>query len=148
MRRSFIALTLGLIAIGCAAPETTFNISLHNASTQPVTAWLTKTGGPAEADWLAPEDLSMSRAAAVGKLNGIVIPPGRTGEVGPITGRFDNDSLAVLRVYAGSVSLDTMLATGPDSRLRVDIPLRAGINRLEVKPTLPLKVGRVGEADE
>jgi hypothetical protein len=140
------ALSAAVLAVGCAAPtKATFSVSLKNASTQPVTAWLTKNGGPQEADWLAPEDLSTSIAASTDRLNGVVIPAGKTGEMPPITGKFDSDAMAVLRVYAGAVDFDTMLATGVDSRLRVDVPLREGRNELIVTPSSKLTVERVGE---
>ena len=132
---------LALALVGCRGPaKSEFAVSLHNASERPVTVWLTKTGGPPEPDWLAPEDLSNSRAAAVGMVNGVVIPAGKTGDIGPLTGRFADDSLAVLRVYSGQLTLDQLLATGPDSTLRVDVPLREGRNLLVVKPGPKLTV--------
>lgn len=145
LRSMCLASAALLVAVGCGTTTATFSVSLHNASTQPVTAWLTKNGGPQELEWLAPEDLSSSVAAATDRINGAVIPPGKTGEFPPITGKFDADAMAVLRVYAGTVDLDTMLATGVGSRLRVDVPLREGMNRLIVKPSAKLAVEREGE---
>lgn len=139
------ALSAAVAAVGCGPSKATFSVSLKNASTQPVTAWLTKNGGPQEREWLAPEDLSSSVGAATDRINGVVIPPGKTGEMPPITGRFDSDAMAVLRVYAGAVDFDTMLATGVDSRLRVDVPLREGHNALVVTPSPKLTVERAGE---
>jgi hypothetical protein len=143
---SFFA-SIGLItAAGCeSATKATFNVSLENAGKDPVTVWLTKTGGPEEIDWLAPEALAHSRAANVDAVNGVVIPPGKTGDIGPLTGRFDPDSLAVLRVYAGQLTLDQMLATPVDGKLRVDMPLREGTNKLRVDALLPLRIERVDE---
>lgn len=138
---------LGLIAaVGCeSATKATFNVSLHNASKDPVTVWLTKTGGPEEVDWLAPEALANSRAANIDAVNGVVIPPGKTGDIGPLTGRFEPDSLAVLRVYAGQLTLDQMLATPVDGRLRIDMPLREGTNKLRVDALLPLRIERIDD---
>lgn len=148
-RIALLSTAAALLAVGCAGPtKATFAVSLHNASTQPVTAWLTKTGGPKEVEWLAPEDLSMSVAAATDKVSGVTIPPGKTGELPPTAGKFDADSMAVLRVYAGKLGLDEMLATGNDSPLRVDVPLREGMNALIVKPSPKLTVTRVGESEE
>jgi hypothetical protein len=145
LRSSLLISAALLFLIGCGPTKATFTVSLRNASTQPVTAWLTKSGGPKEPDWLAPEDLSLSIAAQTDRLNGATIPPGRTGELPAITGKFDADAFAVLRVYAGKVDFDTMLATGPDSRLRVDVPLREGQNNLVVTPSPKLTVERDGE---
>lgn len=143
----FAALSLLLAAIGCVGTtKATFNVSLHNASTEPVTVWLTKNGGPDENDWLPPEALANSRAADVDTVNGVVIPPGKTGDIGPLTGRFEADSLAILRVYAGQLTLDQMLATPVDGKLRIDMPLREGMNKLEVSKLLPLRIDRVGES--
>jgi len=144
---SVAALSATVAAIGCSSTTTaTFSVNLHNASTQPVTAWMTKNGGPDESAWLAPEQLSGSIAATTDRISGVTIPPGRTGELPSITGKFDADAFAVLRVYAGKVDFDQMLATGSDSRLRVDVPLREGRNDLVVTPSPKLTVERVGES--
>ena len=144
---SLIALAAALPATGCnTAHKYTFAVSLQNASAEPVTVWLTKEGGPDEADWLPPEALANTRAATLDTINGVVIPPGKTGEIGPISGRFHSDSMAILRVYAGQLTLDQLLATQADGKLRVDVPLEEGQNRLVVSPKLPLRVVPAGEA--
>lgn len=151
-RPNLALLALGLaaaaLAAGCATTsKATFSISVKNATTQPVTTWLTKSGGPKEADWLAPEDLSLSIAAQADRLSGVIIPPGRTGEMPSITGNFDADSAAVLRVYLGAVDFDQMLATSPNSSLRTDVVLREGRNELVVEDVPKLNVKRVGEQE-
>jgi hypothetical protein len=145
--QAFAALSILLAAIGCqTTTKATFNVSLHNASTEPVTVWLTKSGGPEENAWLPPEALAHSRAADIDAVNGVIIPAGKTGDIGPLTGRFEPDSVAVLRVYAGQVSLDQMLATPVDGKLRIDMPLREGVNKLQVSALLPLRIDRLDEA--
>lgn len=134
----------GALSVGCATDHKySFAVSLKNESHEPVTVWLTKNGPPEEPEWLSPEALSNSRAASIGAINGVVIPPGKTAEMPPLAGRFAPDTLAILRVYAGQLTLDQMLATPPDGKLRVDVPLREGMNHLAVSPTLPLRVDEV-----
>lgn len=131
------ALTL-LNAVGCESTrQANITVSIHNASEKPVTVWITKTG-ERNATWLAPEDLALQP----GKpefVNGVVVPPGKTGEMGPLEGKFESDAAAILRVYAGQLDYDQLLATnvGP---LRVDVVLDNGVNHLEVKPGAKLDV--------
>lgn len=137
------ALALLLTAVGCSSTtKTNFTISLNNAGREPVTVWLAKSGGPDENEWLPPEAFVDSRAANIGTVKGIVIPPGKTGSIGPITGRFEPDAFAVLRVYAGELTLDQIMAT-PAGKLRVDVPLQEGANNLRVAPLLPLHVDHI-----
>ena len=126
-----IALACASAIVGCESSHTaTFGIVLHNASSQPVTAWITKTG-ERNADWLAPEDLALSTKTE--SINGVVIPPGKTGEMGPMSGRFGPEDAAILRIYAGQLDYDHILATSVKSPLRVDIALEEGTNHLEVR---------------
>ncbi len=126
------------MTIGCqTSRQANISVALHNASQQPVTVWLTKTGDRDSA-WLAPEDLAL--AAKPDMINGIVIPPGKTGEIGPVKGKFEPESVAILRVYAGQLDYDHLIATSVDSSLRVDVVLDNGLNRLEVRPGVKLNV--------
>lgn len=145
MRRFCITLATfaGLAwSAGCQQSRSaSISVELHNASAQPVTAWITKTG-ERDSNWLAPEDLALVPKPEL--INGVVIPPGKTGEMGPIAGKFEADSVAVLRVYAGQLDFDHILATGPDSPLRFDVTLDNGLNRLQVKNSAKLEVVEAG----
>lgn len=135
-------LTCLALGVGCQTSRTaSVSVELHNASDQPVTAWITKTGAR-DGLWLAPEDLAL--AAKPDSLNGVVIPPGKTGEIGPLKGRFEPEASAILRVYAGQLDYDHILATSVSSPLRVDVALDDGMNRLEVRPGAKLDVAPVG----
>lgn len=135
-------LLVATLMVGCQATRTeTISVSLHNASAQPVTAWITKTGERNDT-WLAPEDLALWPKPEM--INGVIIPPGKTGEMGPMTGRFERDSVPVLRVYAGQLEYDQVLATSVDSQLRVDVVLDDGMNRLEVTKSARLEVVPAG----
>jgi hypothetical protein len=64
----------------------------------------------------------------------MVIPPGKTLNGPPFTGRFDRDrGRAFLRVYAGTPNLTQMNAISPGSPDRLDVPLDLGMNRIEIK---------------
>lgn len=140
-----LLIATALASVGCQGTSTaTFDVSLHNESNEPVTVWLTKDGGPDEYDWLPPEALVGTKAAQLDQIKPVVIPGGKTGDIGPVAGKFDPDSLAVLRVYAGQLSLDQILAT-PVGKLRVDVPLREGANHLRVSEYLPLRVERIDD---
>lgn len=146
MKRICFALASIAVLIGMAGCQqsrsASISVSLHNDSAQPVTAWLTKTG-ERSAEWLAPEDLALVPKPEM--INGVVIPPGKTGEMGPVAGKFEPDSFAVLRVYVGQLDFDHLLATGPDSPLRFDVTLDNGMNRLQVKNSAKLEVIELGE---
>lgn len=136
VRFAAAALLIAAAGTGCRSSNTEqYSIELTNSRSEPITVWLTKTGERAsQPDWLAPEDLSTSRAASVEKINGAIIPPNKTGSLGPIRGEFGWEDRAVLRIYAGSVSFDQMLATPEDSgTLRLDVVLDEGVNRLVVR---------------
>jgi hypothetical protein len=142
-----IGITLGTLAsltmfLGCESSHTaSISVELHNESQQAVTAWITKTG-VRDAEWLAPEDLAMS--AKPESINGVVIPPGKTGEMGPMKGKFEGESVPVLRVYAGQLEYDQLLATSVNSGLRVDVTLSDGMNRLKVVKGAKLDVVPAG----
>lgn len=139
---AFITLAGLVWSAGCQQSRSaSISVELHNASAQPVTAWITKTG-ERDSNWLAPEDLAL--VSKPDMINGVVIPPGKTGEMGPIAGKFEADSVAVLRVYAGQLDFDHLLATGPDSPLRFDVTLDNGMNRLQVKNSAKLEVIELG----
>ena len=142
--RSAIVLAAAATLVGCNSGRTeSYSVSLHNDSPSVVTVWLTKTGErDGQEDWLAPEDLSSARIASVDQLNGQRVPPGKTARIGPLAGKFGYEDLAMLRVYAGALSYDQILATTPDGSLRVDVPLREGMNRLVVRPSAKLTVER------
>lgn len=140
---SLSALILMSLLTGC---QTTYranvSVSIKNESDQPVTVWITKTG-ERDAEWLAPEDLAL--AAKPEMINGAVIPPGKTGELGPLKGKFEEDAVPILRVYEGQLEYDQLLATSVDSALRVDVTLSDGMNRLKVVRHGKLDVVRAGE---
>lgn len=128
-----------LMGTGCqASRRVTYAVTLKNATNQPITAWITKTGDRDEA-WLAPEDLAFEPGTPR-LFNGVVIPAGKTGDFGPITGQFGPEDAAILRVYLGALDYDTLLATSHTSPLRSDLALDVGPNTLEARAGAKLEL--------
>jgi hypothetical protein len=132
-----IALCLLLLVFGqgCLEETRTFSMSVRNELAQPVSVCVTKTYGPPEPMWMSPEDLAgPSHPPSDQTPPGIVIPPGKTLNAPPFTGRFVKDrGFAVLRVYAGKPTLTEMNAISQGSPNRLDVPLDIGLNRIEIK---------------
>lgn len=141
MRTVSIAILVALLA-GCTRSET-FRVVVVNRTSHDLTAVLTKSGGPVEAGWISPEDAAiLSPRRDEMPFESAVIPAGGRGGIGPITGRFDSGSRAVMRLYGGAFELDELLAISRGSPLRVDAWLEPGDNLLTVPPEVPLRVVR------
>lgn len=97
---------------------------------------LAKEGSPYEDAWARPEDIANDIAARGPTPNtwewGVPVQPGQTGDVGKVRARLDRGSVAFVRVYAGSKSLDDFLAISRGSPNRLDVPLEPGENRLVI----------------
>lgn len=122
---SLLALLLALPAIGCTTTRS-YDVTVRNDYTEPMTIWLTKDGPPMETTWLPPEDIAMMRKWPAGvRLKGVVLQPGKTGDL-KATGKFDSGVNAVLRVYRGHRELDELFAISRGSPNRTDILLPEG----------------------
>ena len=117
---------LSACGLGCQAETRTYEVTVRNDTPEPVTIWLFKDGGPYEDGWKSPEDLAIESPKAGEPLGGRPIRPGAIASAGPISGHFDADSNAVLRVYRGAHSFNELLAIGSNSGDRVpEIPSTA-----------------------
>ena len=135
MKTSSILLLLFCVTnFGCASYQTrTYDVTVKNDSSDPVTVWLTKSGPPYESGWMAPEDIAVESPKAPTKvISGLVIPPGKTGFTGPRKGQFEPSTSAILRVYGGQLNFDQLLASGRDDKNRIDWKLHPGTNDLVV----------------
>lgn len=126
-----------LLAVGCQSYEKrVYDVTLKNDSTGPVTVWLTKDGPPYEPGWLAPEDLAIeSPKGPTHVISGLVVASGKTAFTGPRKGQFEPQTRAVLRVYAGQLKFEEMLATSEDDKRRIDLRLHPGVSDLVVTGT-------------
>jgi hypothetical protein len=132
---TLVLLTAAFFAAGCTETRS-YDVTIRNDLPTPVTACLTKTGGPREAGWTSPEQkLIPPTPASDNTPPGVVIPPGGVATHNGVTGQFDpRYGQAYLRVYEGTPGLNDMAAINKGSPRRVDVPLVPGENRLVVKP--------------
>jgi hypothetical protein len=123
-----------LLVVGCESIETrSYDVSLKNDSSKPVTIWLTKNGPKFEEGWKSPEDLAIESPKMNEKIAGVVVQPGKTASTGNVTGHFVPHVDAVLRVYLGQKDFNELLATNRESLDRTDVVLKPGVNRILVK---------------
>ena len=120
--------------VGCHTYEKrVYDVTLKNDSSVPVTIWLTKDGAPFEEGWLAPEDLAIqSPQQPIRLISGIIVFPGKTAFTGPHRGQFEPSTSAVLRVYAGQLKFEEILATREEDKRRFDVRLHRGVSELVV----------------
>jgi hypothetical protein len=121
-----------LLAGGCTAAHQTFDVTVTNRLSDPITVWMTKTLPQHEAHyepgWMPPE------VAAVGttdeKLGGVAIEPGETAHT-VLTGTMAPNDVAVLRVYRAT-TISGILAISRGNPDRLDIPLDPGKTDLDI----------------
>jgi hypothetical protein len=132
MTRFAPLLAAALLIVGCGPATRSYTISVKNDSPEPMTVWLTKDGPPIEAKWLSPEQIAVMGKSKDDPISGVVIPPGKTGEMGPIDGRFEPGANAVLRVYRGQKLFNDLLAISAGSPGRTDLRLAPGTNAIVI----------------
>jgi len=112
LRTNLTLLTLVAAAlVGCATSHK-YDVSLTNQTAAPVTLWLTKDGPPLQEGWLSPEDLARVPRDQI-HYDFANILPGKTGYTGEVSGQFDKNTHAVLRVYPGNLDLVDILRDKP-----------------------------------
>ena len=121
-------LMLTFVALGCSNQKS-YQVEVRNQMLKPVTLWLTKDGPPREEGWFAPEELGEMPETARPGYDLAIVPPGKTGYTGKVTGEFPKGTNAVLRVYEGEKELFHLLE---DAKLgqtnRADQVLKPGMN--------------------
>jgi hypothetical protein len=122
-----VILSVVSCGVGCAETRT-YEVAVRNDTHQPVTIWLYKEGGPYEDGWKAPEDLAIESPSANEPIGGRIIGPGAIATAGPISGKFDSDASAVLRVYRGAHTFNELLAISRYSGDRINAHLLPGDN--------------------
>ena len=128
--KRLLSLTCLVFAVGCGPTTREYSVSVKNDAYGPMTVVLTKDGGPMDMSWLPPEDLAaLLRAPPEAHVNGIVIPPGKTVDQTRAS-TFDPGTSAVLRVYTGSQTPETMVGISPGSPNRQDLRLSPGANNI------------------
>jgi hypothetical protein len=124
--KHFFVLSLLLLPACVQYQKQSFEISVKNETVRPISVGLVKNGGPNEEGWIAPHQVAMMAPQLTDRKWGLVIEPGQTKVIGPHTGRFERGVQAILRVYAGTPTIDELLAFSRSDPERVDIYLWPG----------------------
>jgi hypothetical protein len=126
MLKHLLPFTLLALLVGCSTMEKrTYDLSVKNDTSQPITIWLTKNGPAYEPTWESPEDLAAATPRNQRAIAGVVVPPGKTASTAQ-SGQFAPSTSAILRVYLGALSINEILAVGRGSPNRADVRLYPG----------------------
>lgn len=120
---------------GCASAgmqKRSYEVTVRNNSSKPITIWLTKNGPAYEPGWKSPEDIAVESPGVDERIAGVIVPAGRTAETGTVTGLFAPATRAILRVYEGERRITQLLAMSPGGSSRFDAILSPGINVITV----------------
>jgi hypothetical protein len=130
MLKRIAALGLMLLAVGCGPQSRTYSVELRNVTRTPITLAITKDGPPYEASWAAPEDIMEHRPKETAGF--AEVAAGHGAMLRGLTGKFDSNTHAILRVYRGDgLTVKNLLkvGVGPD---RQDVILAPGDNHFEI----------------
>ena len=128
-----VAAAAAAISAGGCGNGKSYQVEVTNRTSQPVTLWLTKDGPPKEDGWYSPEELGRIPESARASYDLAIVPPGKTGFTGKVSGEFPRGTSAVLRVYEGQKELLHLLEDAKAGRSRrVDQVLKPGMNKLAV----------------
>ncbi|MCC6423053.1 MAG: hypothetical protein IT447_06195 [Phycisphaerales bacterium] len=131
MNRLFLPLAALLLMVGCASNrQETFELSVKNQTSTPISIWLTKDGPPDEQGWESPEQLALLPQTTTFSFT--TVEPGKVAHAGPLTGQFAPGVNAWLRVYQGLHTLDEILAISRGSHDRLDYLTLPGKHRLTI----------------
>jgi len=124
--KHFLLLSLLLLPACTQVDKRTFEISLKNETVRPISVGLVKNGPPQEPGWIAPHEVAMMAPHLTDRKWGWVIQPGETKLIGPHSGKFEPGTQGILRIYAGTPTIEEMLAFSRDDPERLDIYLWPG----------------------
>lgn len=134
------------LPIGCGprVESRRYQVTVANASSGPVTVYLTKSGGPYEEPWASPEDLAHPAQGESLDVEGIVLQPGEIGELpgepgAYFEGKFYTTSDAVLRVYSGRRTFNEMLAASREAGTLKVFILPPGRSAVTVRKHFPVE---------
>jgi hypothetical protein len=124
MKRIVAILMLACALTGCTTTQT-FDVSVKNQTSRPITVGFVKEGPPLEAHWAAPEDYASLPPSRQPARWGQVVPDGKIVSI-RVQGKFDRGAAAFLRVYLDEHTADQLLAISRGTGGRVDLALRPG----------------------
>lgn len=129
----YFALLLLVGVVGCNdIQQRSYDVTVKNDSSRPVTIWLTKNGPAWEEGWKSPEDIANESPKVVDRISGVIVPAGKTAYTGKVNGLFAPSTDAILRVYLGERKFLELLATSPGGPGRIDTVLHPDVNVLHV----------------
>lgn len=116
LTRILAVLLLGfllLTGIGCTS-RGNFDITVHNQTTEPLSAGFIKAGGPMDPRWTTPSEIAILSPQLTDRPWGALVPPGKTVHL-KSSSSFRKGSTAYIRIYAGDKTVDELLAISPGS---------------------------------
>src|SRR5688572_21943044 len=126
------SLLLAFIVAGCGSGKS-YQVEVKNQTSQPVTLWLLKDGPPKEEGWYSPEELSAMPEETRPRYDLAIVPPGKTGFTGKVSGDFPSGTNAVIRVYEGEKELFHLLQDAEAGVTnRAEQVLKPGMNKFSV----------------
>lgn len=102
-----------LTGIGCSA-RGSFDVAIHNQTSEPLSAGFVKSGGPMDPKWTTPSDIAIHSPQLTDRHWGALVPPGKTIHLNS-SSNFSKGSTAYLRIYSGDNTVDNLLAISPGS---------------------------------
>ncbi len=130
--RTLCLIVLMLVSVGCTYSGR-FTVGVVNQTDQPLSVGLVKNGPPTEPAWASPFEIHMANPHLSGRKWGTLVPPGEAVVIGPQSGKFAPNVVAVLRVYVGDLPVEDLLAISPGSRDRLDIPIDNGASGFVIR---------------
>ncbi|HYE17825.1 MAG TPA: hypothetical protein VEA69_05245 [Tepidisphaeraceae bacterium] len=117
-----VAAVLTLCALaGCN--NRTYQVTVVNQTSSPITVGIVKDRPPYEEQLVPVELLALETPLASLPPWGFVVPPGRTADTRPVTGKFPAGTEAYLRVYRGTGTNAELIAVSSPSPHRLDVML-------------------------
>ena len=124
--KHLLLLSLLLLPACTSAQSRSFQITIKNETARPLSLGLVKNGPPAEDGWIAPHEVAMMAPQLSDRKWGWVLNPGETKTFGPHTGHFESQTQAILRIFAGTPTIDEILSFSREDPERLDIYLFPG----------------------
>lgn len=137
-------LLLATLGAGCKRMQT-YDVMVINDADAPITAWMSKSGLPAEMHWLSPAEFAIiydpSQESQI-ELPSAVLAPGERVRFGPREGEFPAGTTALLHIFEGEMALSDMISLAPRSPRRARVALEPGTNLVRVTSAEPVAVQR------
>jgi len=130
--RLLLVSILVLITVGCSSSGE-FTVGVVNKTHRPLSVGLVKNGPPMEPAWASPMEIDMANPKLLGRKWGTLVPPGEAVVIGPQKGKFKSGVVAILRVYAGDLPVEDLMAISPGNRERIDLPLDNGATGVVIR---------------